>query len=70
MVNDNESNVIEGNFGMMYGLVDDTVNIPRAEYENLLEDGAWLSCLNMAGVDSWEGIETAQRIYDGLNEQK
>lgn len=52
------------------GLVDDTVNIPRGEYEDLLEDSLWLRMLEDAGVNNWEGYDEAFRLYDEYNELK
>jgi hypothetical protein len=54
----------------MYGndVFDDTVNIPKNEYEELLERSAWLSALEAAGVNSWEGWDEALTIYDERNE--
>jgi len=40
----------------------ETVTIPKAEYERLLERDSWLSCLEEAGVDNWQGIEEAIQI--------
>lgn len=39
--------------------VDDTVVIPRAEYEQLLNDQRVLHALKAAGVDNWEGFDIA-----------
>jgi chemosensory pili system protein ChpA (sensor histidine kinase/response regulator) len=38
------------------------VTIPKAEYERLLERDEWLSCLEAAGVDNWQGIDEAIQI--------
>lgn len=46
------------------------VTIELSEYEELLEAAAWVSALEAAGVDSWEGYEEAQDIYDEMNEVK
>lgn len=51
------------------GLIDDTVNIPRSEYEELLESRAWLEALEAAGVDNWDGFDYAQETYNQLNEE-
>lgn len=53
---------------MSGGLVDDTVNIPRGEYEELLEDSLWLQMLEDAGVNEWEGYDVALATYDAYNE--
>lgn len=33
--------------------VGETVTIPRAEYESLLDDAKWRRCLEAGGVDNW-----------------
>jgi hypothetical protein len=38
---------------------EDTVTITKKEYEQLLEDSKWLSCLESAGVDNWAGYDYA-----------
>ncbi len=43
----------------------ETVTIPKAEYDKLLEDQEWLECLNAAGVDNWDGIDYAYELLDG-----
>lgn len=50
------------------GSVDDTVNIPRGEYEDLLEQAEWLRALEAAGVDNWDGYDYAAEIYNKENE--
>lgn len=37
----------------------DTVTIAKSEYERLVARDAFLSCLEIAGVDNWEGYEFA-----------
>ena len=68
MDNDNVSYTDRGKLAYMWGLVDDTISIPRNEYEELLERSAWLSALEAAGVDNREGKDAAQEIYDERNE--
>lgn len=41
----------------------ETVTIPKAEYEKLLEDQFWLSCLESAGVDNWGGYDEAIKLF-------
>lgn len=43
---------------------EETVTIPREEYESLLEDSKWLSALENAGVDNWSGIEFAHELLE------
>jgi hypothetical protein len=33
------------------------------EIEDLQKGANWLSCLEAAGVDNWDGIDEAHRIY-------
>lgn len=35
---------------------EETVTIPKSEYEQLKKDSKWLGCLEDAGVDNWSGI--------------
>jgi hypothetical protein len=42
---------------------EETVTISKKEYESLLEDSQWLSCLDAAGVDNWDGYDYAHEIY-------
>lgn len=37
----------------------DTVTITRKEYDQLVKDSEWLSCLEAVGVDNWEGYDCA-----------
>jgi hypothetical protein len=41
---------------------EETVTITLKEYESLLEDSRWLSCLEAAGVDNWNGYDHASDI--------
>lgn len=47
----------------------ENINITRKEYRELLERDKWLSCLEGAGVDNWEGydcaIEMREQAYGG-----
>lgn len=47
--------------------VQETVTITKKEYERLLEDSDWLSCLEQAGVDNWDGWDYAIDIKNGDN---
>jgi len=48
-------------FGM-----DETITIPLFEYNELKADSVFLSCLEMNGVDNWDGYEIAQDQYRDL----
>jgi len=39
--------------------MEETVTIPKKEYESLLEDQKLLQCLKGAGVDNWQGYDYA-----------
>lgn len=41
---------------------DEKVTITKAEYDSLKEDANWLSCLEAAGVDNWDGYSFAHEI--------
>ena len=43
---------------------EEKITITVKEYNRLLKDSQWLSCLESAGVDNWEGIEMAFDIRD------
>ncbi len=40
------------------------VVIPKEEYEGLLDSQKWLTALENAGVDNWDGIDFARELYD------
>ena len=40
-----------------------TVTIPLEEYLQLRDDSIWVECLNMAGVDNWDGFDEARQLY-------
>lgn len=44
--------------------MDDMVTISKKEYNSLLEDVRWLRALENAGVDSWDGIDFAQELFN------
>ena len=46
-----------------------SVTISQAEYQNLLDDSAFLEALRAAGVDNWEGFDEAVRIYQEDTEE-
>ncbi len=43
---------------------DDVVTITRKEYEFLLGREEWLSWLEAAGVDNWQGFDYAREMQD------
>lgn len=43
---------------------EEVVTIPMSEYQALLERSQWLSALECAGVDNWQGIEEAHNLME------
>lgn len=43
--------------------MEDTVTIPRSEYEGLLDTQAWADALKAAGVDNWTWYDDALTDY-------
>jgi hypothetical protein len=41
-----------------------TVEITKAELKDLRESQLWLSCLEDAGVDNWDGISFAHELME------
>lgn len=44
--------------------LEETVTIPKEEYDSLVEDSKWLGCLEDAGVDNWGGIDFARDMME------
>lgn len=40
-----------------------TVTIPTADYDKMIARLDWLDCLEAAGVDAWDGYDTAKVMY-------
>lgn len=40
----------------------ETITIPMTEYLSLLEASKWLTALENAGVDNWEGYDFAREL--------
>lgn len=43
-------------------MTEEMVTITKAEYDSLIDDSLWLSCLENAGVDNWPGIDFAREL--------
>lgn len=43
---------------------EEMITIPRKEYEQLIRDSKFLSCLESAGVDNWDGYDNAREIFN------
>lgn len=49
----------------------DTITLNKAAYDELVEQATWADALDCAGVDNWDGYETAQHIFREMRaEQK
>ena len=46
---------------------EEMITITKAEYDRLCEDSEWLSYLEGAGVDNWEGFDEAWAMRDEAN---
>lgn len=44
--------------------INNTVTLPMAMYDELLEDSRWLVALQNAGVDNWNGYDFARELYN------
>jgi hypothetical protein len=44
--------------------MEETVTIPKREYEALRKDSDWLQCLEAAGVDNWQGYDYTREIQE------
>jgi len=47
----------------------ETITIPKAEYDALIDCQIWSDALEAAGVDNWEGYDEARAIYQQLKEE-
>lgn len=46
-----------------------TVTISKKEYDDLIEDSLWLSCLESAGVDNWSGYDFAMEEFQEIKNE-
>jgi len=49
---------------------DKKISISEEEYEALLNDSILLNCLQMMGVDNWDGYGDAIEQYNEIMEQE
>ena len=49
---------------------DKKISISEEEYETLLNDSILLNCLEMMGVDNWDGYDEAIEQYNEILEQE
>ena len=43
------------------------IEIPKYEYQELLDALDFLQCLEACGVDSWDGYDTAADMYESID---
>lgn len=48
---------------------DKKISISEEEYDSLLNDSILLNCLQMMGVDNWDGYDEAIEQYNEILEQ-
>lgn len=46
------------------------ITISKAEYESLLKDSEKLSALEAAGVDNWEGYDSAMELMEDMEDME
>jgi hypothetical protein len=47
--------------------MEETITITIEEYKFLKKSAEWLTCLENAGVDNWDGIDYASELLEELN---
>jgi len=47
----------------------ETITIPKADYDELIDCQTWVLALEDAGVDNWGGFDQAREIYQQLKEE-
>ena len=47
---------------------EETITIPKKEYDELMHGSLFLSCLDAAGVDNWDGYDYAREMMDKEDE--
>lgn len=48
---------------------EETITISKKEYDDLIEKEIWLSALEAAGVDNWEGYDHAHEILNEMMDE-
>jgi len=52
------------------GVTEELVTVPKSEYDRLLDDEYFLTCLIACGVDNWQGYSDAWELYsEGIYEE-
>lgn len=47
----------------------DLVTITKKQYESLLQDRKWRTCVEAAGVDNWQGYDLAMTYLYGSEDE-
>ena len=47
---------------------EDKITIDKTLYNELMRDSRWLSALDAAGVDDWDGIDFAHELFEKWEE--
>lgn len=52
--------------------MEEQITISKAEYDDLVKRDIWLTYLESAGVDNWQGMDYAREMWrdDGHNEDE
>ena len=53
----------------MSSVPEQTVTITQSLFDQLMKDSEWLGCLEAAGVDNWQGIDEAYRMFNEDTEE-
>lgn len=48
---------------------EEMITITKKEYDSMLEDRNWLTALESAGVDNWEGYDFALELLHEYNDE-
>lgn len=51
-------------------MTEQTINITKEEYDNLIQDSLILRALEDSGVDNWEGYEEAMKLMKEWEEEE
>ena len=51
-------------------MTEEMITISKAVYDELCQESLWLSCLEAAGVDNWDGFDYALEIMDEKREKE
>lgn len=45
---------------------EETITVPKSQYEELVDDSNFLTCLRGAGVDNWDGYDFAIEEFQSM----